>query len=579
MVIVNYLMPCLIFNKVLSSLDSSDLQTIGVLLLTAVLYQLVGFFFSLTVKATTPNPKYWVGGLLIAGIFTNSGDLPIAYITTLSGGSPFTADDGNKGIAYCVLFLAVFIFSMFNLGMFRMVQRDFIVKGNDIEKGVYDPDVDSPPGLLPLFQTLKSHLVIAWGQLTKKQQKEAQPSTAARGGSGDNLTSEQPLQPQQQQQQQQSQDTKTSTLIVDVESPVSETHKNYEEPTPLELSGAGLSLGLTQVATNSSYVSNRSNTARLKPITSHLAKKTVLGLGTLNSDSDEESEELDLQPSENINDVIDAYAPTPRLRQTGSCIDELEEVTSTNTPDMVINDKDAGVLEKITTNGSKATLKHGKWKQRVHNFEVKFNHFIHKYHLTMLWELIKNFKQTPSAALIVSIVFTMVPPIRHAFYIPPELKSSGTIHEAPDEGPILGFVMDFTSFVGNATVPIGLSLLGATMARLKIGKLPDGFWKSILLMAVFKLIVLPIIAIAWTEKMKQLNWISPDNHMAMFVMIVSSGVPTATSQVYLTAIYMPKGGDIKEMDCLAAYLICQYILLVFSMTILLTYTLKNVLGL
>lgn len=190
MVIVNYLMPCLIFNKVLSSLDSSDLQTIGVLLLTAVLYQLVGFFFSLTVKATTPNPKYWVGGLLIAGIFTNSGDLPIAYITTLSGGSPFTADDGNKGIAYCVLFLAVFIFSMFNLGMFRMVQRDFIVKGNDIEKGVYDPDVDSPPGLLPLFQTLKSHLVIAWGQLTKKQQKDAQPSTAARGGSRDNLTSE-----------------------------------------------------------------------------------------------------------------------------------------------------------------------------------------------------------------------------------------------------------------------------------------------------------------------------------------------------------------------------------------------------
>lgn len=573
-------MPCLIFNKVLSSLDASDLRTIGVLILTAFLYQFIGLFFSLTVKASTPNPKYWLGGLLLAGVFTNSGDLPIAYITTLSGGSPFTADDGNKGIAYCVLFLAVFIFTMFNLGIFRLVQRDFVIKGRDIESGAYDPDVDSPPGLLPLYRSIKSHATVTWGKWSKKNNL-AQPSFTKRGGSGTNAESKQTQQPQHNQMHL-TDTTEPSVPAITIESPVSESHKHYEEPAPLELSTARLSTGLTRTATNSSRVSSRSESMRLKPTTSHIAKKTVLGLGTLNSDSDDEfDEDMLSQQSENINDVIDAYTPTAKLRQIDSRVPEQKEEGYSDSPDVqsALNDQTLGSLGKTATTGSKVTQKYNKWKKALYNFKHRFNSFIHRHHLTLLWELIKNFKKAPSASLILSIIFTMIPAVRHLFYIPPNLRYTGTIHEAPDKGPILGFVMDFTSFVGNATVPIGLSLLGATMARLKIGKLPKGFWKSILLMALFKLVVLPIIAIAWTEKMKHLKWIAPDNYMAIFVMIVSSGVPTATSQVYLTAIYMPRGADIKEMDCLAAYLICQYVLLVFSMTILLTYTLKNVLSL
>lgn len=87
--IVNILAPCLVFNKILLSLGTKDIVAIAVMLLTAILYTALGLGFAMLVKAVTPNPKYWFGGLIVAGMFTNSGDLPIAYITTLSGGTSF----------------------------------------------------------------------------------------------------------------------------------------------------------------------------------------------------------------------------------------------------------------------------------------------------------------------------------------------------------------------------------------------------------------------------------------------------------------------------------------------------------
>lgn len=537
-------MPCLVFNKVLLSIDSSDLKTIGVLLLTAILYQVVGLFFSLTTRAVTPNPKYWVGGLLIAGIFTNSGDLPIAYISTLSSGTLFTAHDANKGIAYCVIFLTIFIFTMFNLGCFRLVQRDFTRKVRDIENGLYDPEKDPAAGLQRLFVYSKQKF-IGWFS-GKKPVHEV------------NVGVEIPLQ----------------TTQPNLERQATIDSSSSGEPEPIPLVESHKSLGLSKIDSNAS---GRSSMARLRPVAS-IAQKTVPGLGTLADDSDEDQESsLAPQPSENIKDVINAYAQQGKLNRVSSrsSYSAPDEETPKTTDDEL--SADMNILQKVATTSSVVITKMHKIKQKAHSNKKRFLAFIHKYHLTMLWEFIKNFSQPPSAALITAIIFTMIPPVRRLFYAASD-STVQNIPDAPDGGPVLGFVMDFTSFVGNATVPLGLCMLGATMSRLGIGKLPRGFWKSILLMAVFKLVVLPIIAIAWTQKMKQLNWISPDNYMAIFVMIISSGVPTATSQVYLTAIYMPPDVDSKEMDCLAAYLIFQYILLVFSMTILLTYTLKNVIG-
>lgn len=502
-IIVNYLIPCLTFSKVVSSIDASDLKTIGVLLLTAVLYQCIGLFFSIFTNGVTPNPKYWLGGLIVAGTFTNAGDLPIAYITTLSSGTLFSSQDSSKGIAYCVIFLTIFIFSMFNLGGFRLIERDFKRKTRDIENGSYDPETKHQPGLYSLYQSIKY-------RRNKSKNEEKQPE----------------LSPQES--------------ISDV------------EPDPIPL-----------VADTIAEYPNRNYVQK-----SSVARKTVPGLGLLDDDSDDG---LDGPPlfkihSENIHDVIDAYNQPNRLKKAKFTS---SSATQTNVISRQTTETEPSMLQ-VTPQVSLKT-------PSVHKPKA-FRQFLKKYHLSFLWEFIKNFARPPSASLIISIVITMIPPVRRLFYAASD-STVKNIPDAPDGAPVLGFVMDFTTFVGNAAVPFGLAMLGATMARLSIKKLPAGFWKSVLLMGVLKLVILPIIAVAWTNKMKALNWIAQDNHMALFVMIISSGVPSATSQVYLTAIFMPKNSDSKEMDCLAAYLICQYVMLLFTMTILLTYTLKNVLNL
>lgn len=552
--IINYLLPCLVFNKVLSSIDASDLKSIGVMLLTAWIYQAVGLAFSILIKAFFPTPKYWFGGLIVAGIFTNSSDLPIAYITTFSSGTLFTQADTNKGVAYCVLFLAIFIFSMFNLGSFRLVQRDFTHKAIDIKNGKFDPDFVSPPLLHNIFTAISNKV---GRSETKEYTSTSETADVERTVSTLHVTNE----------------SQTDHGLSDQMSAIS-------APTPLhrDIPAVAETPEISRVFTNSSHLSARSSLLRLRPTTSKIAKKTIPGLGTVKDDGESENE-TDEEPEENLADVIDAYnfhgiEPTPSRMSVKSD----EERQFENLDSVNLNTTSNNNLEKVTSNTSHQSThrQKSKFKKSLTAYNKKFHKFVVRYHLTVPVEFFKNFRQTPSVALIVSIIFTMIPQVRRLFYLDAEAPSHG-IPDAPDGGPILGFVMDFTTFVGNATVPFGLFLLGATLARLKFGKLPKGFAKSIVVMGIFKLVVLPIIAVAWTKFMIRLNWISQNNHMAIFVMIISSGVPTATSQVYLTAMYMPREADMTEMDCLAAFLIFQYSFLLITMTILLTYTLKNLL--
>ena len=58
----------------------------------------------------------------------------------------------------------------------------------------------------------------------------------------------------------------------------------------------------------------------------------------------------------------------------------------------------------------------------------------------------------------------MAPPLKALF-----VNSNFYMPNAPDELP-LSFIIDFTSYVGAASVPLGLILLGTTLARLQVKK-------------------------------------------------------------------------------------------------------------
>lgn len=185
----------------------------------------------------------------------------------------------------------------------------------------------------------------------------------------------------------------------------------------------------------------------------------------------------------------------------------------------------------------------------------------------------KNLISPMSATLIVSIAIAMAPPLKSLF-----VPAWFHIPDAPDNQPPLSFIIDITSYVGNAAVPLGLLLLGATIARLKISSMPKGFWKTALAIVVFRLILLPIIGVAITTGLQAAGWYE-DDKLLRFISVLEFGLPNATSLVYFTAFYLdPNSDDHIQMDCLAAGLIFQYAVLFITLPFLVSFTIKVSLG-
>ena len=78
--IVTAILPCLLFNNVVSNLQSLDIKNIGIIFFTATLLFGVGALLAIATYFTTKGPKRWFGGLLSVGLFPNISDLPIAYL-------------------------------------------------------------------------------------------------------------------------------------------------------------------------------------------------------------------------------------------------------------------------------------------------------------------------------------------------------------------------------------------------------------------------------------------------------------------------------------------------------------------
>ncbi|KAH9069634.1 auxin efflux carrier [Lactarius deliciosus] len=178
-----------------------------------------------------------------------------------------------------------------------------------------------------------------------------------------------------------------------------------------------------------------------------------------------------------------------------------------------------------------------------------------------LTELLK-----PAPIVIVfAIVIALVNPLK-AF------GASGPPRVAPDGQPPLAFLLDFTTFVGAASVPIGLVCLGSALARLRVGSdAGDAFPRgAIAALALVRMIVTPILGVAVTRFFTRAGFVDREDKVLQFVCIVFSGLPTATTQVYLTQVYSPTGST----EHLSAFLIPQYILMPFTMTGLLMYTLN-----
>ena len=95
-----------------------------------------GLLFALLVRWLTPL-QGWRNGVIFAGVFSNwgttrddgvnIGDIPLAFVMTLTAGAPFTTQDQALGIAYISVIIVWCFLTMFPFGGWMLVKRDFEV--------------------------------------------------------------------------------------------------------------------------------------------------------------------------------------------------------------------------------------------------------------------------------------------------------------------------------------------------------------------------------------------------------------------------------------------------------------------
>ncbi|KWU46024.1 auxin efflux carrier, partial [Rhodotorula sp. JG-1b] len=187
---------------------------------------------------------------------------------------------------------------------------------------------------------------------------------------------------------------------------------------------------------------------------------------------------------------------------------------------------------------------------------------------------VKNFGLSlltpPTISLVLALVCALVKPLKALFTAVPDYGWHPT---APDGEPPLSILLDTATFLGNASVPLGLLVLGSTLGRMRIprpvSRLPIS---SICALAIAKCVILPIIGFVFVRALAtHTSIVREDNHVLQYVMLIFASVPTATTQVALTVV----NGE-SNADVLAAYLIVQYIVFCFSSVILTAVSLRAI---
>ncbi|KAI0271886.1 hypothetical protein BGY98DRAFT_1189525 [Russula aff. rugulosa BPL654] len=174
-------------------------------------------------------------------------------------------------------------------------------------------------------------------------------------------------------------------------------------------------------------------------------------------------------------------------------------------------------------------------------------------------QILKELLKPCPIVIVFAIVIALVDPLK-ALFLPPSSSFNPHFRPiAPDGQPPLAFVLDTATFVGAAAL---------ACLRVRSGEpFPRG---AIASLALAKMVVTPLIGIGITRWFAHAGFVHRDDKVLQFVCILFSGLPTATNQVYLTQIYSPTG----SVEHLSAFLIPQYILMPFTMTGLVTYTLN-----
>ncbi|KAG5653757.1 hypothetical protein H0H81_010844 [Sphagnurus paluster] len=129
-----------------------------------------------------------------------------------------------------------------------------------------------------------------------------------------------------------------------------------------------------------------------------------------------------------------------------------------------------------------------------------------------------------SLGILLSFPIALIPPLKGLFVdLPPSTSTSKFanphILSAPDGHPPLAVLFDTASFIGAASVPLGLICLGAALARLNV---PRNQWRSlptgaIGMLAIGKILVAPMFGVGIVRGLVAGGLIAKEDKVLQFV--------------------------------------------------------------
>lgn len=536
-IIVTAIMPCLIFNNVVSNLVSSDIKFIGVIFFEGTLLFSVGALLGLCTHYICKSPKAWYGGLISVGIFPNISDLPIAYIQTLGNSKAlFSTAEADKGVAYVCIFLASQVFYQFSLGLYKLVRYDFRDQlnntGLDVENRVQSLDIPledtvsiSPTQTSPI----KSTAVLAQNQMLDKEPAPYSTTDASAN-----------------------QDIDVPSISIETEDLGSISSNDYDA----KLLSESTKKQTTQSKQHDDFLQQKDSESKISKLPLMASQNSGYSINSEQHVRHRRIQSIGGDPLD-LHQTRTADTRSMKTQDIGDVINEYSEFQR-------LKSHDARRVSSIASDCAVEFLE-GDLESQPESLFGKVKHHV--------FVTLKNFIAPNSLSLIVALAIAMAPPLRSLF-----VKGSVHIPNAPDKQPPLSFIMDIASYIGAASVPLGLLILGATIARLRVNSMPPGFWKTALMITACRLIILPIFGVGLTTGLFKAGWFN-DDRLIRFVSVIEFGLPNATALVYFTAFYTdPNSPDHLQMDCLAVCLIAQYAILFITLPFLVTFSLKVSMG-
>ncbi|CCH58993.1 hypothetical protein TBLA_0B01500 [Henningerozyma blattae CBS 6284] len=624
--ILSVFLPCLAFAKIVSNIEGKDIKEVGVICLTAVMLYMTALFFSLMVRTFLPVPKRWYGGILATGTFQNASDLPIAYIQTMANGFVFTAQEGEKGVACIIIFMAMFMLCVFNLGGFRLIEMDFINEKKTSE----EEDVDDKSASLEL--SLNTNPSTSSSDLEKNpnfsnviySEREHNNSSISSQHqipttylSSDKINKEtfspkEFLNPIPCYCSVRSTDTNINLFPESIN-----TSNNYQNSiTVQENQSYQNTLHNSNISSNSNHtifpfngpsnvptnkvdkpsLSNKNHNPNMEftpialenPSEDGLTSETNWNETPCTSPMTYNTQGSIYSKLENIrakrrrkgkhpNELVIAYSHIDRQKQ-------LQKYNGITTLDRAVehfyspesDDLHKTLLDKIKSSDLKRILmsEADVTDQDFRNSGKNFPAFIRVFNInSFIIFFLKNCFRPCSLAVIIGLTIAFIPWLKELFVTTPHTPY---IHPAPDMEPPLNVLLSFTAYIGDACVPFGLLILGATLGTLQIGRLYPGFWKAAIVLVVIKLCIMPIFGILWCDRLIKAGWLSwESDEMLLFVIALNWGLPSMTAAIYFTASSTPiDSPDPIQMECVSFFLMLQYPIIVITMPFLVTYFLK-----